>query len=194
MDKIKIDRKILFALASDTRLEILKRLDKRRMTLSELSKELNLSKTTVKEHLDKLIEVELIRKVDENRKWIYYELTKKGKKILHPSEKTMFLFIISVIISTTLTVMAILKLIITREEVKPPEQIPSTPPPITTVPPQYPEYFPTIVLTAILNYYYINNIISISAKTRNLRRRCYNNVNNILIYNNTSLPSSPINC
>jgi len=94
VDKVKIDRKTLFALASDTRLEILKKLDERRMTLSELSKTLGLSKTAVKEHLDILLEVGLIIKVDRDRKWVYYELTKKGKNILHPTEKTKFLFII----------------------------------------------------------------------------------------------------
>ncbi len=52
MSKLIIDRKALFALASETRIEILKKLDKRRMTLTELSESLNMSKTTVKEHLD----------------------------------------------------------------------------------------------------------------------------------------------
>jgi len=146
VDKVKIDRKTLFTLASDTRLEILKKLDKRRRTLSELSKELGLSKTTVKEHLDKLLEVGLVKKVDENRKWIYYELTKKGKNILHPNEKTKFLFIISIIISV-LTVIAILKLLITRKEVKPPEIVSPTPPPVATLPPPYPEYFNQFTIT-----------------------------------------------
>jgi len=148
MDKIKIDRKTLFTLASDTRLEILKKLDERRRTLSELSKELSLSKTTVREHLDKLLEVGLIKKVDENRKWIYYELTKKGKNILHPNEKTKFLFIISTIISV-LTVIAILK-VLTRKEVKPPEIVTPTPPPVTTLPPPYPEYFNQFTITTVV--------------------------------------------
>jgi len=149
VDKVKIDRKTLFALASDTRLEILKKLDERRRTLSELSKELGLSKTTVKEHLDKLLEVGLIKKVNENRKWIYYELTKKGKNILHPNEKTKFLFIISIIIISVLTVIAILKLL-TRKEVKPPEVVTPTPPPVTTLPPPYPEYFNQFTITTVV--------------------------------------------
>jgi len=95
MDRVTIDRKALFALASETRIEILKRLDSRRMTLSELSKDLNLSKTTIKEHLDRLMEAGLIIKMDEGRKWVYYELTDNGKRILHPKRETKIIFLLS---------------------------------------------------------------------------------------------------
>jgi len=95
MDKVKIDRKALFALASETRIEILKKLNERRMTLTELSKELDISKTAVKEHLDKLVQAGLIKKVDEGRKWIYYELTGEGRKILHPEDKTKIILLLS---------------------------------------------------------------------------------------------------
>ncbi|AEA47552.1 ArsR/SmtB family transcription factor [Archaeoglobus veneficus] len=94
-DKITIGRKDLFALASETRIEILKKLDERRMTLTELSKELNISKTAVKEHLDKLVQAGLIRKVDEGRKWMYYELTGKGRRILHPESRTKIILLLS---------------------------------------------------------------------------------------------------
>jgi len=102
MDIVKIDRKALFALASETRIEILKKLDERRMTLTELSKELNMSKTAVKEHLDKLVQAGLIRKVDEGRKWMYYELTGKGKRILHPESRTKIILLISSAIASVL--------------------------------------------------------------------------------------------
>ncbi len=67
-------------------MEILKKLDERRMTLSELSRALNLSKATVKEHLNKLLEAGLVRRVEEGRKWKYYELTSEGRRILYPEE------------------------------------------------------------------------------------------------------------
>jgi len=95
MDKISIDRKALFALASETRIELLKKLDAKRMTLTELSEELNVSKAAVKGHLDKLIEAGMIKKVDEGRKWIYYELTGKGRNILHPESKTKIILLLS---------------------------------------------------------------------------------------------------
>lgn len=102
MSKIVIDRKTLFALASETRIKILKKLDERRMTLAELSKSLNISKTTVKEHLDKLIDAGLIRRADESRKWVYYELTEKGKKILHPDSITKIILLLSTAIASML--------------------------------------------------------------------------------------------
>ncbi len=96
--KIVIDRKTIFALASNTRIEILKKLNERRMTLTELSESLNMAKTTVKEHLDKLVEAELVRRVDEGRKWIYYELTEKGRKILYPDDLTRIILLLSALV------------------------------------------------------------------------------------------------
>ena len=93
MDTVKIDRKVLFALASNTRIKMLKKLRKRRMTLTELSKELNISKTAVKEHLDKLVEAGLVERTDEGRKWIYYGLTEKGKNVLNPKNKKLILLL-----------------------------------------------------------------------------------------------------
>lgn len=80
---------MLKVLVSDTRIDILKRLDERRKTVTELSRELNLTKATVHEHLSKLFGAGLIRRNDETRhKWVYYELTRKGREILHPHETT----------------------------------------------------------------------------------------------------------
>src|SRR5437660_458967 len=45
---------------------------------------LALSKPTLLEHLEKLQNAGLVKRMDEGRKWIYYELTDKGRKILHP--------------------------------------------------------------------------------------------------------------
>ncbi len=50
-----------------------------------------LNKATVHEHLQLLSAAELVKKRDdEGRKWIYYELTWRGQKILHPQETTTF--------------------------------------------------------------------------------------------------------
>ncbi len=79
------------ALASSTRLQVLRALDDRRKTLSELAKELELNKATVHEHLGILLATGLIKKRDdEGRKWIYYELTWQGERLLHPQETTTF--------------------------------------------------------------------------------------------------------
>ena len=50
-EKITIDRKTFKTLASDTRVGLLKSLNVRRKTLSELSREHRMSVSTIKEHL-----------------------------------------------------------------------------------------------------------------------------------------------
>jgi DNA-binding transcriptional ArsR family regulator len=90
VDKITLDREVFKALASDTRLEILKALDVRQKTVTELAKELELNKATVFEHLEKLDAVGLIQKLDnEDRKWVYWQLTWTGRRLLHPEKITL---------------------------------------------------------------------------------------------------------
>jgi DNA-binding transcriptional ArsR family regulator len=89
--KITLDAETFRALASTTRLTVLRALDERRKTLTELSRDLALNKATVHEHLQLLTSADLIRKRDdEGRKWIYYELTWRGQRLLHPQETTTF--------------------------------------------------------------------------------------------------------
>lgn len=91
VSKITLDAETFKALASSTRLTVLKALDERRKTLSELARDLTLNKATVHEHLQLLLAAELVRKRDdEGRKWIYYELTWTGQRILHPEATTSF--------------------------------------------------------------------------------------------------------
>ena len=82
------------ALASHVRIDILKYLDQRQMTVTDLSKVLKISKSTAHKHLERLVEVGLIERLDENRKWVYYRITRKGIKILH-SENVTVSFILS---------------------------------------------------------------------------------------------------
>lgn len=84
-DKVILNEKSFKALSAESRVSILKNLTNRRMTLSELSKKLNLKNSTVKEHCDVLTNAELIKKIDEGRKWKYYELTKEGREVITPS-------------------------------------------------------------------------------------------------------------
>ena len=92
-ESIKLDRKSFEALAGQTRVKALKSLLKRRKTLTELSEELQLSPSTMKEHLDVLVDSELITQVDEGRKWKYYELTRKGKQIAEPHELRVWIIL-----------------------------------------------------------------------------------------------------
>lgn len=90
-DKITLDRNTFKALAADTRIRILKELNKKRKTQSELANILKMSTSTIKEHLDNLESVSLVRKIDEGYKWKYYELTKKGKNIITPTETRIWI-------------------------------------------------------------------------------------------------------
>jgi len=85
-EKITLDRGSFKALSVDTRVNILKQLDERRKTLSELSKGLALRNSTVKEHMEILLGAGLVKKIDEGYKWKYYSLTMKGKNIVNPTE------------------------------------------------------------------------------------------------------------
>ncbi len=95
MDKITLDKKIIRALASETRVDILKKIDSGSMTLNKLTDDLNISKPTVHEHLTILIESGLVKKVNKDNKWAYYELTDKGTEILHPHKMTKIIVLLS---------------------------------------------------------------------------------------------------
>jgi len=83
-EKIVLDKKSFGALAVDSRVNILKALRERRKTLTELSDELKLSVSSTKEHLDKITDAGLAKKVEEGHKWKYYELTRKGERLVSP--------------------------------------------------------------------------------------------------------------
>lgn len=92
---MEIDRKTLKALAADTRIDILKNLKVRRKTPSELSKELGLAPSTVIEHLNKLEKANLVKREETGHKWIYYNLTDKGKSLVEPRYPIQFVIILS---------------------------------------------------------------------------------------------------
>ena len=71
-------------LASDSRVAILKALDERQMTGTELAKKLGLEKSTVAQHLDRLVEAGLVQRKEDDRLWVYYTLAPRGRRLLHP--------------------------------------------------------------------------------------------------------------
>lgn len=89
--KIVLDQDTFKALATGTRVKILKTLDKRRHTQSELSAVLDMSVPTVKEHLSALEKAGLVKRHEEGRKWIYYSLTEKSKCVLDPERKRLWI-------------------------------------------------------------------------------------------------------
>lgn len=85
MSKVTLDLNAFKALASDTRLNLLRTLDGKKMNLKDISNVTHLNKATLHEHLSKLYEAGLVkRKEREGHKWVYYKLTWKGSSLLHP--------------------------------------------------------------------------------------------------------------
>jgi DNA-binding transcriptional ArsR family regulator len=92
-EKITLDRETFKTLASNTRVNILKSLSRRRKMLTEISKEFGMSPSTIKEHLDNLSRADLVIQKDDGHKWKYYELTRKGKNVLNPGENKIWIIL-----------------------------------------------------------------------------------------------------
>jgi DNA-binding transcriptional ArsR family regulator len=92
-DKITLDRETFKVLAADTRVDILKRLAEHKLTLTDLSQLMGMSPSTIKEHLDRLVDVGLIEQMDRGMKWKYYRLTSKGRDILSPYETKVWILL-----------------------------------------------------------------------------------------------------
>lgn len=111
-DKVILDATTFKALASRTRLNILKNLDERQKTISELAKKLDLNKATIYEHLYLLQEVGLVEKKNSENKWVYYKLTWKGIDLLHPEKKKIVVLLsisITCLVGCMLSYIAIIK-------------------------------------------------------------------------------------
>ena len=96
-DRLEVSKDLLKTVSADTRVDILKALEKRPMTASELSRRLTRHVTTIAEHMEMLRGSNLVERVERpGRKWVYYKLTKDGKKVLHP-ESYKWVMVISIL-------------------------------------------------------------------------------------------------
>lgn len=107
--KITLDSSTFKALASGTRVNILKSLEKRNHTQSELASLLKMSIPTVKDHLKEMEAAGLVRRREEGRKWIYYSLTEKSKCILDPERKRLWIVLGFFVFATIGTVITLSK-------------------------------------------------------------------------------------
>src|SRR3989338_8884072 len=92
---MELDKTAIKSLSSDTRVDILKSLSRRRKMPSEIAKEFGLAPSTVVEHLKILENSSLIKRQDTGHKWIYYELTDKGRNLVEPQNAMKFVVILS---------------------------------------------------------------------------------------------------
>ena len=82
------------ALSSATRVQIIKLLNGRNHTLTELAKKMEMALPSMKQHLDILLGSGLVEQIDSGRKWKYYSLTRKGKNILAGNEADTTILIV----------------------------------------------------------------------------------------------------
>ena len=94
---IVLDSDDLAVLSSKTRIAILKVIDKKDSTITELAEELGISKASVHAHVAELESSGLIE-ADKVRKWHPYSLTKKGREILHPHKNTRVVIMLGLIV------------------------------------------------------------------------------------------------
>ena len=112
MPKITLDMNTFKALASDTRLDILRALDGNKMALKDISQKTKLNKATLHEHLIKLAEAGLVKKKErEGHKWVYYKLTWKGEGLLHPENSRIVVLFTTTFISLFIGIMFLFQFI-----------------------------------------------------------------------------------
>jgi len=92
--RVELDKKSLFALASDTRLDILRSLQPMRRTVTQLAETLNIDKAAVHRHLKKLEEGGLVKRFEEHG-FVYYGLSWKARDLMSPNENTRIIVMIS---------------------------------------------------------------------------------------------------
>lgn len=92
--RVELDRKALFALASDTRMDILKSLQSNRRTVSQLAETIGVDKAAVHRHLKKLEEGGFVKR-EEDHGFVYYGLSWKARDILSPNENTKIVVLIT---------------------------------------------------------------------------------------------------
>jgi len=92
--RVELDKKSLFALASDTRLDILRSLQPMRRTVSQLSESLDIDKAAVHRHLKKMEEGGLVKRFEDHG-FVYYGLSWKARDLLSPNENTRIIILLS---------------------------------------------------------------------------------------------------
>ncbi|EHQ35152.1 winged helix-turn-helix domain-containing protein [Methanoplanus limicola] len=107
IDEIILDSKKIGALSSSSRVQILKLLNMRNMTVTEIASTLNYSNSTVHQHLAQLVESGFVDKREDGHKWKYYSLSASGKAILNPAKKYNVFFVLSSLILFTVSIFSI---------------------------------------------------------------------------------------
>lgn len=105
-----VDRDTLKVLSVDTRMDIIKELYQGERTPSDLGKRLKKSDATIIEHLNGLIKVGLVKKIEHpGKKWVFYTLTERGKGILSSKSRRLIIVIATSILALVGSFLSFLK-------------------------------------------------------------------------------------
>jgi DNA-binding transcriptional ArsR family regulator len=103
--KVELDKKALFALASDSRMEILKALNPQRRTVAQLADQLSIDKAAVHRHLKKLEEGGLVTRFEDHG-FVYYGLSWKARDVISPGENTKIIIVFSMTVAMVIGAIA----------------------------------------------------------------------------------------
>jgi len=137
MTKVNLDIESFKALASESRLDILKNLDGKKMNLSDICSRTKLNKMTLHEHLGKLTKAGFIKRIErDGHKWVYYKLTWKGESLLHPENTNIVILFSFTFILLFFGIFSIVNYI--KNQIPEPQSgLLTSPYPSTTIPFQY---------------------------------------------------------
>lgn len=93
--RVELNKKSLFALASDTRLDILRALQPMRRTVTQLAESLNIDKAAVYRHLKKMEDGGLVTRYEDHG-FVYYGLSWKARDLMSPNDNTRIIILLSV--------------------------------------------------------------------------------------------------
>ncbi len=89
------NNKLIKVLSSDIRRDILKKLNTRNKTVSELSRELKIGKSTLFYNISMLLETSLVKKLENGNEFVYYEITDSAKELFDSKEKIKFTILLT---------------------------------------------------------------------------------------------------
>ncbi|MBU5688248.1 MAG: winged helix-turn-helix domain-containing protein [Candidatus Aenigmatarchaeota archaeon] len=101
---------IIKVINSEAKMNILRELSKGQKTPTDLSRKLGKVKSTIVEHLDELVRLGLVAKIEEEgRKWVFYSLTKDGYRVLESRPKIYELILPSSVLSLVIGVSILIR-------------------------------------------------------------------------------------
>jgi len=95
--RVELDKKALFALASDTRLDILKSLQPMRRTVTQLADTIGIDKAAIHRHLKTLEDGGFVKRYEDHG-FVYYGLSWKARDLLSPTDNTRIVVMVGLTI------------------------------------------------------------------------------------------------